>query len=248
MTNPLRTSCLLFATVIGFATPGISIGQESPFSDREEFTHSCSTLSLSGGETLVLDCALGVDLPNGGYRWTSMDTWALSFLDDLTIATPRFSAPTDILGIQQFTYHRLRVNAAGEEIARITVQVLVHPSRVRHDCESREGIQLDGGDIRDGCNEFDPRLDPEFMDTQLETGVGDGSTSILSAQLFRDLGINEQEAPDFHCPLSVTASGRSEVAITCFGQGATNGLLQYTAEFDWPPHRQSVILEGGRFD
>ena len=248
MTNPSRTLCLLLSTVIGFATTGISIGQESLFSDSEEFPHSCPTLSLSGGETLVFECAPGVDLPGGGYRWTSMDTGALSYLDDLTIATPRFSAPTEILGVQQFTYHRLRMNAAGEEIARMTVQVLVHPSRVRRDCELREGILLDRGDIREGCNEFDPRLDPEFMDTQPEIGVGDMSNSILSEQLFRELGLTEQEAPDFHCPLSITASGRSEVAITCFGQGATNGLLQYTAEFDWPPYNQSVILEGGRFD
>ncbi|MCY3593721.1 MAG: hypothetical protein OXH01_00575 [Bacteroidetes bacterium] len=242
MTNPLRTSCLLFATVIGFATPGISIGQESPLLDGEELVHSCSTLSLSGGETLLIDCAPSVDLPSGSYRWTSMDTGALSYLDDLTIATPRFSAPTELLGAQQFTYHRLQKNAAGEEIARTTVQVLVHPSRVRHDCEPREGIQLDGGDIHDGCNEFDPRLDPEFMHTQSETDIGD------APYYTRELGINEQEAPDFHCPLSVTASDRSEVAITCFGQGPTNGLLRYTAEFDWPPYRQSVILEGGRFD
>ena len=242
MSNPLRTSCLLFATVIGFLTPGTTISQESPLLDGGELAHSCPTLSLSSGETLVLDCVPGIDLLGGSYQWTSTDAGALSYLDDLTSATPQFGAPTEILGVQQFTYHRLQIDAAGKEIARMTIQVIVHPSRARHDCELREGIRLDGGDIQHNCNEFDPRFDPEFMHTQSETDTGD------APYYTRELGLNEQEAPDFHCPLSVTASDRSEVAITCFGQGTTNGLLRYTAEFDWPPYRQSVILEGGRFD
>ena len=146
MTNSLRTSSLLFATVIGFVTPGISVGQESPLSAREMFAHSCSTISLSSGESLVLDCAPGVDLQGGGYQWISMDTGALSYLDDLTIATPRFGAPTEILEVQRLTYHRLQIDAVGKEIARTTVQVLVHPTRVRHDCEVREDTQFDRGD------------------------------------------------------------------------------------------------------
>ena len=76
----------------------------------------------------------------------------------------------------------------------------------------------------------------------------DAPISILSGELFGDTGIDEQEALDFHCPLSITANGGSEVSITCFGQATRNGLLEYTAEFGWPPYRQSVILEGGRFD
>lgn len=248
MTNSLCTLCLLFATLIGFVAPGIASGQESPLSDREKFAHSCPTLSVSGGETVVLDCAPGVILPGGGYQWTSMDTGVLSYLDDLTVATPRFSAPTEILGVQQFSYDRLQIDAAGEEVARMTVQVLVYPSRVRHDCELRKNIQLDRGDKYDGCDELYPMLDPELVQTLPETDEWDAPIPIQSGELFGDMGINEQEAPDFHCPLSITASGKSEVSITCFGQGTTNGPLQYTAEFDWPPYRQSVILEGGRFD
>ena len=128
MTDSLRTSCLLFATVIGTVIPGITVGQDFPLFEREKFAHSCPALSLSGGETLVLDCAPGFDIAGGGYQWTSMDTGALSYLDDLTIATPRFSAPIEIHGVQQFTYHRLQINAAGEEVGRMTAQVLVHPS------------------------------------------------------------------------------------------------------------------------
>ena len=248
MTDSIRTSCLLFATVIGIVTPGIAVGQDSPLFEREKFAHSCPALNLESGETLVLDCAPRVDLLGGGYQWTSKDTGALSYLDDLTIATPRFSAPTEILGELQFTYHRLQIDAVGEEVARMTVQVLVHPSRVPQDCELREDIQFERGDKHDGCDEFDPGLDPEFAHTLPVTDERDTPVSIPSGELFGVMGINEHEAPDFHCPLSITASGRSEVSITCFGQGTTNGLLQYTAEFDWPPYRQSVILEGGRFD
>ena len=248
MTNSLRISCLLFATVIGCVTPGITIGQESPLSEREEFANSCPTLSLSGGETLVLDCAPDFDFIGVGYRWTSMDTGALSYLDDVTIATPRFSAPSEILGVQQLTYHRLQIDAAGKEVARMTVQVIVHPTRVRHDCELWDHTQFDGGDKHESCDEFDPRLEPEFAHTLPESNERDVSLLRVSGDLFGTTGIDEQEAPDFHCPLSITASGGSEVSITCFGQATRNGLLEYTAEFGWPPYRQSVILEGGRFD
>ena len=248
MTYSLRTSCLLFATVIGIVTPGITIGQESPLLEREKFAHSCPTLSLSGGETLVLDCAPDVVLPGGGFQWTSMETGALSYLDDLTIATPRFSAPTEILGVQQFIYQRLQIDAAGEEVARMTVQVLVHPSREPQDCKLAENTRLGSGDKHDGCDEFDPRLDPGFAHTLPETDGRDAPISILSGELFGEIEINEQEPPDLHCPLSTTAIGGSDISITCFGQGTTNGLLQYTAEFDWPPYHHSVVLESGRFD
>ena len=248
MTDSLRTSCLLIATVIGILVPGITVGQDSPLFEKEKFAHSCPALSLSSGETLVLDCAPGVDLAGGGFQWTSIDTGALSYLDDLTIATPRFSAPTEILGVQQFIYQRLQSDAAGEEIARMTVQVLVHPSPAPQDCKLGAGIQFDRGDKKDSCGEFDPGLDPGFAHTVPVADERDTPISILSGESFGDMGINEQEAPDFHCPLSITASGGSEVPITCFGQGITNGLLQYTAEFDWPPYRHSVVLEGGRFD
>ena len=91
-------------------------------------------------------------------------------------------------------------------------------------------------------------MDPGFAHTLPETDGRDAPISILSGELFGEIEINEQEPPDLHCPLSTTASGGSDISITCFGQGTTNGLLQYTAEFDWPPYHHSVVLESGRFD
>lgn len=236
--------CLLFTIVIGFVTSRTATGQEYPLLlDGERLERSCPTLSLSSGETAVLDCVPGIDLSGEGYRWTSRDIGALTYLDDLTVATPRFSAP-EILRAQQFTYHRLQNDATGKEIARMTVQILVNPSGVHRDCELRGDIQLDGRDIH--CDEVN--FDPEIVHTPSEADVNGHVHSILSDQLLGDVEFNAQEGPDFHCPLSITASGGSEVAITCFGQATADGSLQYTAEFDWPPYRQSVILEEGQFD
>ena len=219
-------------------------GQEFLTPESESSLQICNDLIVSAGESAILDCPFA-NIHGIAFRWTSEDARALKNLSNVAVAAPRFHAPVGLTHIQQFTFYRIETDPEGKEAGRVSVQIFVYPN-LSDDCRLPDGTPLKGEDL-ERCNEVNAvsSAAPEAAWTEQASEVV--SLSPVNGALNRQVA-NVPEAPRLRCDPSVTVESHSEAVITCSGQSLFGGFLEYTAEFDWPPFSETIILPSGEFD
>ena len=99
---------------------------------------SCpSHFSVPAGSAKVIDCDVELD---NRYQWRSPDPSWLEYLSDVTLASPIFSAPDDILASQEFLYWRLSLGYEGQVLRESSVSITVYPTgSPPEDCREIDG-------------------------------------------------------------------------------------------------------------
>ena len=246
--NPLRSgmvqlsaACSLF--LLACWVPQAALGQEFLTLETEQTMQPCRDLSLMAGESAQLECTFGHS--NHAYRWISEDSGTLKYLSGVTEDAPYFRAPAGLAQVQQFTYLRIQTNSEGKETGRATVQVIVFPD-LTDDCRLPGGTPLKG-EAKLRCEEVNsiPASNPDVPLVEWEE---EHITSFPLGGVQNRQAAELPETPYLRCDPSITIDGGTETVITCSGQGPSGGFLEYTAEFDWPPYSETVVLASGDFD
>ena len=192
----------------------------------------CPHLEVRAGESVPLDCRFSSD---GFVQWTSKDPQALEYLSDLSDPAPRFQAPAGLSTVRQFTFHPVYLDPDGRPAVRAPVQVTVYPEGTE-DCPGSDHPRATGAIAR--CPSYDP-LEPEAALTE-EPGARNAFPQGPDRRKRP-----ATEAPRLVCAPSITVDSGAEAVLACTGYNPTGGLLEYTAEFGWPPFSESVVLAGG---
>ncbi len=220
------------------------IGQELLGYEMERSADVCHDLSLRAGEAAKVDCVLQ-EGPGLVFEWISPDAASLAYLENLSDASPRFRAPSGLLQARRFTYYRIARDAAGGATRRTRLEVVVSPDYTV-DCRLPGGSPLKG-EARRWCEEADNAHGQVPEDSWPAVGGAEETPVLAKERPLEDTAVL-LEAPLVSCVHSITVEESAETLLSCTGISPSGDLLQYTAEFDWPPYTETMILPAGAFD
>ncbi len=211
---------------------------------------TCTDLTVLEGDAAPIDCTLGERFESEyAYRWQSSDAAALRLLSSTAARLPIFSAPAEVARTTRYAYIVYVESKREGVVGQAELSVVVHPA-LPDDCV-RVGDTPLKGEARRRCEKVGAL-------TNLGAAVlprGDGALGEQTRGPLQEVQAQrrprpweEDAVPYLRCPLSVTVIGGAEKAIACTSARSAGGLLEYTAEFDWPPYRHTLIMEGGEFE
>ncbi len=211
---------------------------------------TCTDLTVLEGDAAPIDCTLGERFESEyAYRWQSSDAAALRLLSSTAARLPIFSAPAEVARTTRYAYIVYVESKREGVVGQAELSVVVHPA-LPDDCVQVGDTPLKG-EARRRCEEVGAltNLGGAVL-PRGEGALGERSRGPLQeVQAQRSPRPWEEDAvPYLRCPLSVTVIGGAEKAIACKSARSAGGLLEYTAEFDWPPYRHTLIMEGGEFE
>ena len=211
---------------------------------------TCTDLTVLEGDAVPIDCTLGERFESEyAYRWQSSDAAALRLLSSTAARLPIFSAPAEVARTTRYAYIVYVESKHKGVVGQAELSVVVHPA-LPDDCVQVGDTPLKG-EARRRCEEMGAleNLGGAVLPR------GDGALGERTRGPLQEVQAQrsprpweEDAAPYLRCPLSVTVIGGAQEAIACTSARSDGGLLKYTAEFDWPPYRHTLIMEGGEFE
>ncbi len=231
---------LVGLVAIGALFGGPALGQELTIEVQQEHVPEaleCAELHLEAGQEQLLLCVPEEADASWSYRWESERPEALGYLSSANESRPLFRAPQD--GAAGLYVYTLSVkDARGRAIHSGRLEVVVHAV---DDCEDVvSGPVKRHGAAPDPCDDVD--VSPgERIPVVSGAPVADGAIGDTEGDGLPD------RMPEIECETHVTLRTGSEAGIACHGHGAAGRMLEYTADFDWPPYRQTQVMDAGAF-
>ena len=248
-----RSGCWPLTAMIGLLLVPVAFAQELRLElnrERGASIGTCTDLTVLEGDAVPIDCTLGKRFESEyAYRWQSSDAAALRLLSSTAARLPIFSAPAEVARTTRYAYIVYVESKREGVVGQAELSVVVHPA-LPDDCAQIGDMPLKG-EARRRCEEMGAleNLGGAVLPRR-DGALGERSrVPLQEVQAQRSPRPWEEDAaPYLRCPLSVTVIGGAEKTIACTSARSAGGLLEYAAEFDWPPYRHTLIMEGGEFE
>ena len=247
----LQRAALLATLALAHTATGQQLGLEL-HQERVEIEGICEDIIVLEGDVIPLECSLAVGSRAGiHFRWDSPDERALRLLSSTNDVSPIFSAPAGGGRLARYVFVVYVLDAQGEIVSEAEQIVIVRPF-LSEECASAGDVPLKG-DLARRCREMEDIDDGPALGASVPPDLFSGRAPVSefgSAELALDLELDQtkEARPYLSCPLSVTAASGGQVSLECTSGAGDAGLLEYGAEFDWPPYTHTVVMEDGDFE
>ncbi len=246
----LQRAALLATLALAHTATGQQLGLEL-HQERVEIEGICEDIIVLEGDVIPLECSLAVGSRAGiHFRWDSPDERALRLLSSTNDVSPIFSAPAGGGRLARYVFVVYVLDAQGEIVTEVEQIVLVRPFPPE-ECATAGDVPLKG-DLARRCREMQDVDDGPALGASLPPDLFGERAPVSdfgSGELALDLSEKTAEAgPYLRCPLSVTAESGGQMSLACTSGAGDAGLLEYAAEFDWPPFTHTVAMEEGEFE